>query len=144
MSIWTHVAGLIRIDCLPPPIGPVDEIVDQALRDAFGNTFVYQDPKDAWDACNVPCGSEGSVQYSIGRTRHEKSMSMSWGVVAVYGDLRDYEDLDAIYQWIWDSTKKLFPQGIGVRAVAVKLECEDRRAGIVMTNRSNDLVFIEV
>jgi hypothetical protein len=94
MSQWTHVCGCIRIDSY----GMSEPDITKELLKKFGLTCEFNDDSKVWDACTVPCGSEGSVQYAIIRTGSDSSVS--WGLVYIWGDLRDYEDHEAIYQWI--------------------------------------------
>lgn len=92
MSQWTHVAGLIRIDSL-------EQLV---LFDTTSELEeILKDP---------PGGSEGPIQTQVVCTRPDYGpgvVPMSWGHVAIWGDLRDFgEDsekaLDQISRWLQD------------------------------------------
>jgi len=120
MSQWTHVAGCIRID---------DLFNDTAskIKAQFGITCTFDDGEDALDKCNVPCGSEGSIQYRIEHTG--SPYSLSWGLVSIWGDLRDYNDATAIYEWI-----KKACDGLMIRSCAVKVDVEGGNSYIIHDN----------
>lgn len=83
MSQWTHVHGIIRVDSMLGIISPGS-------------------PKDALKGCfeNAPKGSEGPVGVHFTETRTHNSMS--WGFVALEGDLRDFGEVDVptIEAWL--------------------------------------------
>lgn len=83
MSQWTHVAGIIRFDGLF--LG--EELFPQP---DLGKTCHYDSQQEDWDLCNVPCGSEGSLQHSLHTNPDEASMAR-W-VASFWGDLRDYSN----------------------------------------------------
>lgn len=66
----------------------------------------------------MPRGSEGSVQYRIIKNNYENS-HISYGDVLIWGDLRDYSDVDAIYKWIVTACDGLF-----IRSCSVKVDVE--------------------
>lgn len=84
MSVWTHICGVIRFDGIKG-LTPAPEL---------GNTCGFEDDEAAWDDCNVPCGSEGSLQYSVWDNPDDSCMAMS--TVSFFGDLRSYEDVDEV------------------------------------------------
>jgi len=110
------VAGCIRLDALSA------KDITNVIENAFGSTCSYDDPETFWNVCTVPCGSEGSVQYHIRYTGH--AASVSWGLVAIWGDLRDYDNYNAIYEWIKQALAKLQEQHIWVRQCSVVIEVE--------------------
>ena len=89
MSTWTHVSGCIRVDSfsfMPQP--------------DFKKIFV----KNLWDEkdegeCNMPNGSEGSLDYRI--IRNPDPDAMSAYTIAIFGDLRDFgkEDKEELVNW---------------------------------------------
>lgn len=95
MSIWTHVAGCIRVDAfsfMPQP--------------DFKKIFI----KELWDEkddgeCNIPTGSEGSLDYRI--IKNPDSTSLSAYTVVIFGDLRDFgkKDKNEIINW-WNRVLK--------------------------------------
>lgn len=133
MSQWTHVAGCIRIDS--PPFLDVNPM--RELSQSFGNTCKFGDPQSKWNRCNVPCGSEGSVQYCIERTGDEHSMS--WGVVYIWGDLRDYDSQQKIYDWL-----RMACAGKMIRSCAVKIDVEYQDNYIVYDDGNDDLIMTKL
>jgi len=95
MSTWTHVAGTIRVDCFP--------FMEQPN---FKKIFVKKlwDEEDEGD-CNMPLGSEGSLDYRIIRNPNPDAMSAY--TVVIFGDLRDFgkENQDEIVNW-WNRVLK--------------------------------------
>jgi len=91
MSIWTQIAGCIRIDGIPSLEPDIYERVEAAL----GRTCNFDSAESEWSACSVPCGSEGSLQYNI----IPAGDGLVLYTVAIWGDLRDYEDAKEIIDW---------------------------------------------
>lgn len=113
MSQWTHVAGLIRIDSVGATVitsGVIDKDhhIAEVVRTALGHTWKYDDSEEEADACSVPTGTEGSLQYVVQRNEGEEdSHGLSWGFVAIYGDLRNYESVEGIAEWFKGALEKL-------------------------------------
>lgn len=93
MSQWTHVTGGIRFDGVV--MDGNRSMMLKGLKEILGRTCNWDSPSEDWTACNVPCGSEGSLQYHI----HEYDKGLPWAVVVIWGDLRDYSDVKAISNW---------------------------------------------
>ena len=94
MSYWTHVNCIIR----------VDEVYGYKadagmLRDLF-KTCIYDSSEKEFAECNVPCGSEGSLQVSIWTNPSEYGVDRY--TVSIFGDLRDYEETrhQEIVEWL--------------------------------------------
>jgi hypothetical protein len=123
MSQWTHLAGIIRLDNMGHCMVRAatirkKEIMEEAIAKALGKTCDYNSPDEAWDQCTVPCGSEGSLQYRVfpNVDPQEDSHALSWGYIAIWGDLRDFgsEDMPKIKEWFQKSLEKLMkPEGFG-------------------------------
>ena len=117
MSQWTHVAGIVRLDNMGSlvrmPVSARNEKVEEAVVRALGNTCVYGDSSETWNSCTVPCGSEGSLQYKVYPNTNKDSRSLSWGYVAIWGDLRGFDvgDLPTIYDWLEKSLVELEKPG---------------------------------
>jgi hypothetical protein len=126
MSQWTHIAGCIRIDSV------VDPTVKLTLKNQFGNTVEFDSPEEDWNKCNVPCGSEGSVQYRIEQTGDDNSLA--WGLIYIWGDLRDYDNVQEIYDWINRAC-----QGLMIRSCSVKVDIEGKNSFIIYEN--NETLF---
>jgi len=93
MSMWTHVCGIIRVDGLPRL--DTNATVEK-IKVKLGPICLYND----WhDDTKLPCGSEGGLQYEV----IEYDSGLPWLAVPIWGDLRDFDDLDAIKKW-WNET----------------------------------------
>ncbi len=90
------MAGIIRLDNFRVLVrggdGPgwKNEIIMTAIKKALGNTCDYDSPAEAWDNCNVPMGSEGSLQYRVSPYTDIDNNQANWGYVSIWGDLRDF------------------------------------------------------
>ena len=82
MSIWTHVSGVIRLDSLRVVYDITPEI-NKCFKPVR-----FEDPIKMWEKCNMPRGSEGSLQYMVQENPDESTIASH--IVVIYGDLRDY------------------------------------------------------
>lgn len=105
MSIWTHIAGIIRIDHLP---------ILGTLTEATVETIIK---------AGAPRGSEGGLDVKTVKTQVWDKMGgpAVWGYVSFVGDLRDFgeEDVQKIIPgWLnnvlasFNIVKALIRQGI--------------------------------
>lgn len=95
MSIWTHVAAIIRIDSIKGfGIGPQSK---EELEKVLGPVAMFNGSDEDWNSCTLPRGSEGSLQYSIWENEDEHCIYAF--TVSVFGDLRDYEETEPIEKW---------------------------------------------
>ncbi len=121
MSQWTHVNGNIRIDTLRMQGMPLCRIED--VKAHMGKTFTYDDPAEKWDECDVPGGSEGSLQFSFWNNPDLSSVAAY--SVSVFGDLRDFgspEDVKLIKEWF---KKVTTADGVMVRSAILQIEVEE-------------------
>lgn len=95
MSVWTHVAGIIRYDDLRS-ITP-ESLLLFKYKKALGITCDFEDSEEMNELCNVPCGTEGSLQWNLTENPHIDDLAAY--IVTIWGDLRDYDDLDEIKAW---------------------------------------------
>lgn len=109
MSTWTHVAATFRVDGLRP-LGDGEPDWDAVLGretyeprdyDILGEERRWYresvtDAEEHPDAY-MPFGSEGSLHRSVWVNPDESHMAAY--VVTVFGDLRDYDDVEAIRKW---------------------------------------------
>lgn len=78
MSIWTHVAGIIRIDDTRldgSNVKRIKEIVEDSL----------------------PYGSEGPLKFEVCESPEYSSIAAY--VVSIYGDLRDFDSSSEVIDW---------------------------------------------
>lgn len=98
MSVWTHVAGIIRVDSFDANEG--EKIIKNALGADVND---YLDDYEALEALKeegetiIPYGSEGRLDYEIWKNPDSSCMASNY--VTIFGDLRDYEDLSEIEEW---------------------------------------------
>lgn len=99
MSAWAHVAAIVRVDDFrfsdDQPIPDWDEI--------FGKECLFHSPVEVWVDCEkhpekyLPCGSEGSLRKTV--WVNPDSHNVAAYTVTIFGDLRDFENLDEIIDW---------------------------------------------
>ena len=139
MSQWTHVAGIIRIDSMMELLGPGLDMTRQILLQRLGFAWDYDDlgnelVNDVVDNSPVPFGSEGSVQYDIVKTRPEEGIGkhcLSWGYIAIHGDLRDFDDPNQIYEWLFNALSTINDDGMGFRQAIVTIDVEYQKQYII-------------
>lgn len=101
MSIWSHVAAIVRVDDLRG-LG-VDE---PDWDDIFGKECLLESPSEVWDEADehperyLPMGSEGSLRKSVWVNPDQSSMDSY--TVSIFGDLRDHTDVDGLINWFKD------------------------------------------
>ncbi len=107
MSVWTHVNGQIRLDKWdkepkPPFLGKM-AIFTVNTHGEYARKMLSE--------CEVPCGSEGSLRWEF--HQDPPSSSVCWGYISIDGDLRDYDNINEILEWLKSSTAELhIRQGI--------------------------------
>ena len=125
MSVWTHVAGVARVDDLRLDSSE-DEIrkVNKYFDRIFGKELKYEDSSENWDYAEsheseyMPMGSEGSLTKSIWINSERDHVTAY--TVSVFGDLRDYKDVDAIIDWFSEACSKCT-----IRQAIITVECEN-------------------
>lgn len=125
MSIWTHVAGMIRVDSIFPKGIP-----------SLGRTCDFDSPQSEWDLCDVPCGSEGSLFWRFENT--QRGNSLSRGHFSIWGDLRSYENPDEVLAWLNTLPEILRDAGFGIRQAVVQCEVENQGAHLFHFEHSED------
>ena len=124
MSVWTHVAAIFRVDSIrglfPPP--KFDEV--------FGKECLFESGAEVWNDVDkhpenyLPMGSEGSLQKSV--WVNPESCHLAAYTVSVFGDLRDYDDVQAIVEWFKDKCAK-----VRIRQACITVECENGNSALV-------------
>jgi hypothetical protein len=127
MSQWTQVCGCIRYDALRMvglPYSTLNEI-----KTLVGNTVSFKDPPEKWDKCNVPCGSEGSIQFVF--WSNPSGSSLAAFTVGVFGDLRDFgtEDVPKIREWFERVTSG---EGVMVRNAILEISVEGTDEPVIL------------
>ena len=123
MSVWTHVAGIIRID----DIRFNNEIPD--FDKIIGKECLFDSPTEVWDdmECRpedyLPMGSEGSLEKSVW-INPDKSCMSSY-TVSIFGDLRDYENSENIIEWFKNKINEI-NEIKGVRQAVIISETEGK------------------
>lgn len=110
MSQWTHVCGCIRVDA----IRGIEPNCEKKIKEALGRIVNYGD--ESYETI-IPCGSEGSLEYHI--IENPDPYSLAAFTVPIWGDLRDYDDVEEIKQWFKSACDKLF-----VRNAVINIEVE--------------------
>lgn len=91
MSYWTYVNGSIRVDSVP--------LKNKEIRALF-KTCKFGGSVEEWESCNVPRGSEGSLQVLLhfNSSKYEACRV----TMTIYGDLRGFEESrhHEIIEWI--------------------------------------------
>ena len=123
MSVWTHVAGVIRIDAIrfdPNNIPDFDAIFGKewTFDDMWDNEPVYIE-FERFPERFMPNGSEGSLQKSVWVNPDRSSMASY--VVTIFGDLRDYDTPNAVAEWFEECCEK-----VSVRQAVIAIETEGR------------------
>lgn len=91
MSYWTHVNGSIRVDSV--------QLKNKEIKALF-KTCKFDSPFEEWEDCNVPRGSEGSLQVLLhfNSSKYEACRV----IMTIYGDLRGFDESrhHEIIEWI--------------------------------------------
>ena len=117
MSVWTHVAGVARVDDLR--IGP-DMDIQAYFDNIFGLELSYEDlcmHNYSFFGNYMPMGSEGSLTKSI--WVNPKVSQIAAYTVSVFGDLRDYDEPEKIINWFKEACSKC-----AIRNAVITAECE--------------------
>lgn len=117
MSIWTHCSGVIRLDR-----GFFEKVDIKKLNKIFISS-TYEKPNKK---CNMPCGSEGSVQFQIIKNNDETCINN--GQIFFWGDLRCYDFKDAKKEfkpWLEKVINKLRENDFLIRDLIFKVSAED-------------------
>jgi len=115
------------------------------IKTAFGPSHDYYD--DGYDSENtqVPGGSEGTLKYEV--IRSGDASSISWGFISIYGDLRDFGNINQITSWITDSLDKLTEFGIWVRQSSIIIGVEflgDFHFTVSINNENQKYIITEI
>lgn len=127
MSAWVHVAGIVRIDMFRfPEEGENDEKeIIELMTNNFGKELSFYDKTDKWEDAYkhpeyyLPFGSEGSLKMSV--WINPDICYMAAVTVSIFGDLRDYTDVNKIIEWF---KKKCNSKNIDVRNACITVNSD--------------------
>lgn len=147
MSQWTHVAGMIRVDGMGPIIGMSPEDEEKEIRRILGHTCHFNSPREDWDKCSVPCGSEGSIQYEV--SIHSSKNSLYRGAVTIWGDLRNYDEDASIGKWFKGVLEELTFNAetrnpFSIRDAILSIDVEGSPNKVILTWSGNKVVKTKV
>lgn len=132
MSIWTHITGCIRVDDMKMILQPNN-------KTNFSKIFVRNTWYHPNDNGNLPTGSEGSIDVEfIDRTDDDASDYMR--TIALFGDLRDFEEEDcqSVIDW-WHN----IPQNLGndciIRQAVLQVNPENGKM-IILTEKDMNII----
>ena len=116
MSIWTHVAGIIRVDHIPSLANEdvLDLTPDKELDfdTIMGKELRWEDDSDIWEDAEkhpekyMPYGCEGSLQKSVWVNPHDSYVARY--TVSIFGDLRCHDDVDGVIEWFKSVCSKVW------------------------------------
>lgn len=95
----THITGTLRVDGYA---GVNEPQWDNLFRSAH-----WREPT-SFDKCNMPCGKEGSIQYSV-KVNDDPNDTARY-IVTFWGDLVEFgneNDVYNVYYWFQRVVKKL-------------------------------------
>lgn len=134
MSVWTHVAGTIRIDDLGVLIGQPTDFLKVFIRD----TWTHPNKNG-----NMPTGSEGSLDVEF-IERNEEDSAAYFKTISIFGDLRDFdkEKCNSIREW-WKNISKQCGEKCLIREAVIRVYPEDGEAFVLtemdMEEKSSEL-----
>ncbi len=141
MSQWTHIAGIIRVDSIHHILQHVARgQIQKELAQVLGKPVDYDSLNDG--ESTLPMGSEGSLQYTV--TEVDSDYGPCWGHVALWGDLRDYEDEKAIHEWLYDILEELKKRNYIIRQCIVHIDVEYQQKWALVYNENLGLVMTAV
>lgn len=133
MSVWTHVAGVIRIDDYSLMI--MNKKTDFS-KIFIRNTWTYPNKEG-----NLPEGSEGSLDVEF-IDRMEPDSSSYIRTVCFFGDLRDVgaEDCNKIQKW-WEDIPELLGEKYSIRQAVLEIKPEN---GVMSVLTEKDMIHLEL
>lgn len=131
MSYWAAVAGFIELSIKnTTPYYP--EIL---LTSILGETWHGDSPIEGIQACTVPQGSEGSIQYKLINMNCCSNITnlRNWHV-AIWGELRDFENRTAeVQEWL---QKIISHKSIDIITYYIELFEQDWDVPVVFTDKT--------
>jgi hypothetical protein len=131
MSIWTHVAGMIRVDHNFFNIED-EKSVEYKTQQAISKIFISSLYEKYNAKCNMPNGSEDSLQFKV--ILRDCPNSVNVAQIAFWGDLRDYDYARAKKEfkpWLKKVVKKLERNKLNIRQLSFLVSPEDTTRQII-------------
>ena len=126
MSQWTHVNAAIRFDGV---LG-----MGLPTQKELGKICKWEDEDTShWDNPELPCGSEGSIEYTIVKTGSENSMACM--AVIFTGDLRHYDNAEEILEYF-----KRITSGKMVRSGILEIDIEFQDTIIYQFDNNDEIL----
>ena len=144
MSIWTHVAGTIRIDHLRSfDINPTPDFDNIFKKFIYTDTLDISELRKGAEECNMPTGSEGSLDYRVIENPNENDICAY--TVVIFGDLRDFgkDNINEIKDW-WKNMLSKFAM---IRQAVLQIQPEDGETLILIIKiqmEMKDLLVLQV
>ena len=113
MSVWTHAAGIMRIDEISVLSGKTAEDVKKIFGKeiGFGDHFPDDDSVET-----LPMGSEGTLHIEVWENPENSTAAFT---VSVFGDLRDFDDPRSITEWFREKTEQCRREFLDVRNACI-------------------------
>lgn len=114
MSNWTHVAGIVRVDCIH------DFMDEPDFTDIFGKEIQFDSSNEEWEDYvmhpekYLPAGSEGSLTMHVWANPDLSNVDAY--TVSIFGDLRDHDSPDEIIEWFKEKCAKLIVRNACITA----------------------------
>lgn len=130
MSIWTHVNASIRIDSLR---------FEDSSKINFEDLLIVSTYENPNPATNLPCGSEGSLEWSLWENPSESSLAAY--TLSIFGDLRDYDSQNQskLIDW-WKKLLKNF----SVRQAVLQVEFEDEESCHIYNEEGKEVASYKI
>ena len=139
MSQWTHVCGCIRIDSLN------HKTMKDLIRNAMGETLYYSSSMLKWEEAEehperyTPMGSEGGIEYDIWENPNHNHLDAY--VVTIWGDLRDYNDVQEIADWF---NKIIYNSNFLIRDAVLSIDVEFQDKTVLLYKyKANECVVMK-
>lgn len=134
MSQWLHVNVSIRLDTIRGMVSvEANDRLYRELEQTLGKSTIPYDCDEENEAecydlhenCTLPKGGEGSVKYMILPTREIEDSSLCWGLLIIYGDLREpVTSTTEIVDWLNALCAYLEARNWSIRSGVGELETE--------------------
>ena len=125
MSQWTHVNASFRVD------GVLKYLTNKEIEKVIGKPYLWEDDYDDFFDSNdnpkfklLPRGSEGSLEYSVWNNPDDQCLALQ--TITVFGDLRDYSNVDELEIWFRNVCKYLY-----IRQSVIQITVEHKKNVII-------------